>query len=140
MVWRVDWRAPKSHNAVAHVFVNGAPVAANVISESAENRVEQRLELGGLHGFAHLRKTPHVAKQHRHLFGRGLHAVGSSVFDHFINQFGRHVGAKQVGQLPLGFAFNKIAVAHIEREGCNCRHQRAGQWQHQPIAQIEPEI
>ena len=41
--------APEGHDAVTHVFVDGAAVGADGLGQAAEHAVEQGLELGGLH-------------------------------------------------------------------------------------------
>ena len=140
MVGGVDRGAPEGHDAVAHVFVDGAAVAAYDEGEAAEDGVEQGLELGGLHGFRQLGEAAHVAKHDRELAGGGGHAVAVGVFHHFVDQLGRHVGAKQLGQLAFGPAFHQVAVAHVERKGERRHDEGAGQRQHQAVAQVEPEI
>ena len=65
MVWRINWRAPESHDAIAHVFVNRATITSDLISQATKNAVELRLQLRRLHGFRHLGKTAQVAKHHR---------------------------------------------------------------------------
>ena len=94
MVWSLDGCTPESHDAVTHVLINRAPVAADPIGQTAKDRVEQRLKLGRLHGFGHLREPTHVAKHHGELFGCRLHAVAVRVLDHLIHQLRGNISSE----------------------------------------------
>ena len=115
-------------------------MAADDVGESAENVVEQGLQLQGVHLLGQCGKTPHVAEHHRELAAGRLHAVVFWLFDHFVHQLGGHVGAKQRGQLALGAAFHKVAINHVQREGRYRHHRHGCEGQRQPLCEIKPQV
>jgi hypothetical protein len=132
--------APEGHDAVAHVFVDGSALLADDMGESAEQGVEQGLQLHRLHALGQGGETADVAEHHRQLTHGRLHAVALGLAHHFIHQLGRHVGTKQMGQSALGAAFHKIAVAHVQGKGQQHHHQDGGQGKHQAVGQKQPQI
>ena len=116
----VHWGAPKGHDAITHVFVDGAPVSPYHLREPTEDRVEEGLQLGRLHFLRQLGEAPHVAKHHRQLAGLGLHRVAVRVLEHFADQLGRNISAEEVGKIALGAALHEVAITHVQ---CKCRQQ-----------------
>ena len=140
MVLAANRRTPESHHTVAHVLVDGAPVRTDDLCQPAEHTVEHVLQLFGAQRFGQMGEALHVAEQHRELTGLGLHRIAFGCLDHLIDQFRRHVGTKQIGQLTLGAALGKIAVGHVQHK-CRCDHdQRRGQRKHQTMPHVQPEI
>jgi hypothetical protein len=72
-------------------------MGTNDLGESAEHGVEQGLQLNGLQGLGQLGEAAHVAKHHGELAGGRRHVVAAGVFQHFGDEGGRHVVAKQLG-------------------------------------------
>ena len=140
MLGRLDRSAPKRHDAVPHVLVDGAAIRPNDPGQTGKHAIQQRLQLERFHLLRHLGKSSHVTEHHRHLPVGGLHAVTVWVLDHFIYKFGRHISTKQVGQLAFGPALHKIAITHVESERHAGHHQSAGQRQHQTVRKVEPGI
>jgi hypothetical protein len=65
--WSGAATRPRSHDAVAHVFVDGSALLADDMGESAEQGVEQGLQLHRLHALGQGGETADVAEHHRQL-------------------------------------------------------------------------
>ena len=140
VVWCSHRSPPKRHDAVAHVFVDGAAVAADDMGELAEHFIQQPLQLQRLHPLRHGGEAAHVAEHHRQLPVGGLHAVVLRLLDHFGHQFWRHIGAEQRCEFALGPALHKITVGHVEREGQHGHHHRRSQRQRQALGDVHPQV
>ena len=140
MLGRFHRSPPKRHDTVAHVFIDGAPVVSDQSGQTTENPGQQGLQLDWLHGFGHLGEAPHVAKHHRHFTAGRLHAVAGRIFDHLVNQLGRHVGTKKIRQFAFGPALDKIAVTHVQGERGNCHRERARQRENQAVPKVQPKV
>ena len=95
MVGPVEWRAPERHDAITHVFVDGAAVAANHVREPAQYAVEKGLHGDRLKALGQLREAADVAEQDRQVLADGLHPVMSRVADHLPHEFRWHIHTEQ---------------------------------------------
>ena len=65
MVSSLNRCPPERHDAVTHVFVDSAPIAANDAGQPREHAGEQMLQLQRFHLFRHFGEAPHVTKHDR---------------------------------------------------------------------------
>ena len=109
VIGHVNGGTPKSHDAIAHVFVDGAAVRADDLGQAAEHAVQELLQRDGRHVFRHFGEAAHVAEQHRELFADGAHRVAAGRGQHFLHELRRNVSPKQPRQAAALARFNVVA-------------------------------
>ena len=112
-------RVPESHDAVTHIFVDGAPVFHHNVSHGRQKAVDELGQRLRFHLFGHSREIADVGEKHRHLFFFAAQFEKRRVFGQAVHQNGRKVAGESFpdfAALVLGFKVMHQRGNQINRE------------------------
>ena len=133
MLLVLQWRAPKGHDRVADVLVDGAAIALNGFGHMRQVSIHHCRQLGWRQALRDRGEIAHVGKQHGHVAAFTFGRIGAGILGHFVDQFFRHIGTEDTGDLPPGARLDKKSVGHVEEIQEANQQQRQCERQHNAL-------
>ena len=116
----VQGRVPERHDAVAHIFVDGAFAFEDDVGHRCQEPVDESGELLRVKFFGNRGEVPDIAKQHRHglhLAAQGeLFRMGGELLDHRRRQIAAERAA-HLAALGLGAQIDNQGSGQIDKHG-----------------------